>query len=210
MRPILALLVLAAVAAVWQMSGTQPAQGQCSVLSHHPCNPGGCSVLSHHPCNPGGCSVLSHHPCNPEIQYPIGQDLRLTIVSEGSLKPPQDGQAAGGSATAGSAPGDRRLDTIRDMFDALRGCWVPPAEDEARPGMQMSVRLAFKRDGEIIGTPRVTYASHDAPDSAKDAYHDAISEALERCTPLPFSAGLGGAVAGRPVMIRFVDNRTSQ
>ena len=76
--------------------------------------------------------------------------------------------------------------------------------------MEYTIRFAFKRDGEIVAPPRVTYASHDAPDSAKDAYHDAISEALERCTPLPFSAGLGGAVAGRPVMIRFVDNRTSQ
>jgi hypothetical protein len=35
----------------------------------------------------------------------------------------------------------------------------------------------------------------------------AITAALERCTPLPFTDGLGGAVAGRPIAIRFVDNR---
>ena len=59
------------------------------------------------------------------------------------------------------------------------------------PGMQMSVRLAFKRSGEIIGTPRVTYTSPDAPPRARDVYHDAITAALERCTPMPFTDGLG-------------------
>ncbi len=57
--------------------------------------------------------------------------------------------------------------------------------------MQMSVRFAFKRSGEIIATPRVTYASPDAPPEAREIYHDAITAALARCTPLPFSAGLG-------------------
>ena len=76
--------------------------------------------------------------------------------------------------------------------------------------MQMSVRFSFKRTGEIIGTPRVTYASPDAPREARDTYHNAVTASLERCTPMPFSRGLGGAIAGRPIAIRFVDNRTRQ
>ena len=71
----------------------------------------------------------------------------------------------------------------------------------------MSVRLSFKRSGEIMGTPRVTYTSPKASGEAKERYHRAINEALERCTPMHFTAGLGGAVAGRPVAIRYVDNR---
>jgi hypothetical protein len=93
------------------------------------------------------------------------------------------------------------------MFDALRACWVPPPQEEARLGMQMSVRFAFKRSGNIIAAPRVTYASPGAPAETREVYLHAISAALERCTPLPFSDGLGGAVAGRPIAIRFVDNR---
>ena len=44
---------------------------------------------------------------------------------------------------------------------------------------------------------------------AARAEHDAATRgvALERCTPLHFSEGLGNAVAGRPIAIRFVDNR---
>ena len=62
----------------------------------------------------------------------------------------------------------------------------------------------------MIGTPRVTYTSPDAPHEVRDIYHRAINAALTRCTPLPFTAGMGGAVAGRPIDIRFVDNRKLQ
>ena len=98
--------------------------------------------------------------------------------------------------------------TIREMFAALRACWVPPPRDEARHGMEYTVRFALKRDGEIIAPPRVTYSSHDAPAAVRDLYRDAVNAALSRCTPLHFSKGMGGAIAGRPIAIRFVDKRT--
>lgn len=164
-----------------------------------------CSVFDRHPCAPTVCSVFRRRPCTPEIEYPIGQDLQLTI--ESSARDPaivdsgQDGSDAGA---------ERKLDTIAGLFAALRDCWVPPSEDEARPGMQMSVRFSFKRSGEIIGTPRVTYVSPDAPSEARESYRNAVTASLERCTPMPFSKGLGGAIAGRPIAIRFVDNRTKQ
>ena len=161
-----------------------------------------CSVFDRHPCMPTVCSVFRRRPCIPEIDYPIGQDLRLTIESAAVDDKPEDLHGK----DAVDQP-DRKLATLRDMFDALRACWVPPPKEEARAGMQMSVRFAFKRSGEIIATPRVTYTSPDAPPEAREIHHDAITAALARCTPLPFSAGLGGAVAGRPIAIRFVDNR---
>jgi hypothetical protein len=71
--------------------------------------------------------VLQRGPCLPQIEYPIGQDLRLTIVTTAS-----DVNTGGAGATPGSdsdepkADTERRLDTIRDIFDALRACWVPP------------------------------------------------------------------------------------
>lgn len=74
--------------------------------------------------------------------------------------------------------------------------------------MQMSVRFALKRSGEVIAAPRVTYTTPDAPPEVRALYRKAIAAALERCTPMAFSTGLGGAVAGRPIAIRFVDNRT--
>jgi hypothetical protein len=126
--------------------------------------------------------------------FPLGENLQLTVSSTGEKQ--------GETVSA-----DHRIDTIAGMFAALRACWEPPADDEARSGMQMSVRFAFKRNGEIIGEPRVTYTTPGVGDETKQVYRHAIAEALARCTPLPFSDGMGGAVAGRPIAMRVVDDR---
>jgi hypothetical protein len=173
-----------------------------------------CSVLSGRPCHPSFCGVFHRGPCMPYNLPPIGQDLRLTVVStdnnEHGTLPDGDADKAGGEPVSDGTPAkeDRGLDSIRAMFAALRACWVPPPKDEARHGMEYTVRFAFKRDGEMVAPPRVTYASHDAPAQVRDAYRDAVDAALARCTPLHFTDGMGGAVAGRPIAIRYVDNRT--
>lgn len=149
----------------------------------------------------------------PYYLPPLGEDLRLTIVSSDDTdradnNAAQNDQAGDQSGGENATASDHPLASIRDMFAALRACWVPPPKDEARHGMEYTIRFAFKRDGEIVAPPRVTYASHDAPADVRDIYRDAVNAALKRCTPLHFSDGMGGAVAGRPIAIRFVDNRT--
>lgn len=161
----------------------------------------GCRVFSGHPCFATVCGVFARHPCIPYGEYWAGQDLRLTIESASA------GERSASPRVEGDASDDRKLDTLHAMFAALRACWVPPGREEARAGMQMSVRFAFRRSGEIIATPRVTYATPDIPPQTRETYLHAISAALERCTPLRFTEGLGRAVAGRPIAIRFVDNR---
>jgi hypothetical protein len=161
-------------------------------FSHSPC-----SVLNEGPCTPYFCSALQPGPCIPEIDYPIGENLQLTILSK-----PDDKDAAK------YVKPDHDLDTIGDLFAALRSCWTPPPENEAREGMQMSVKFSFKRDGGLIGQPRVTYATDGVPAQTRNVYLGAIKEALTGCTPLALSGGLGGAIAGRPIMIRYVDNRS--
>jgi len=155
-----------------------------------------CSVLDHEPCTPTFCSVFNHGPCIPEIFYPYGQNLQLTVQTV----PPQD------QAEKYRKP-DHDLDTIGDLFAALRSCWAPPPADTAREGMQMSVRFSFKKTGEIIATPQVTYATAGVPADTRATYLKAINESLAACMPLKFTGGLGGALAGRPIAIRYVDNR---
>ncbi len=41
----------------------------------------------------------------------------------------------------------------------------------------------------------------------RDTYLKAINASLDACIPLKFTSGLGGALAGRPIAIRYVDNR---
>lgn len=155
-----------------------------------------CSVLARRPCTPSFCSVFNHGPCIPEIYYPYGENLLLTIESVPSQN----------DAAKYQKP-DHDLDTIGDLFAALRSCWSPPPADTARQGMQMSVRFSFKRSGDIIASPRITYATAGVPADTRAAYLKAINASLDACVPLKFTGGLGGALAGRPIAIRYVDNR---
>ena len=175
----------------------------------------GCSVFGRHPCAPAPsqCGVFSHgRPCLPYDLPPLSEDLRLTITSTDDNDPAnKNAEPAADNTKPADTAADAessKVNTISAMYAALRACWVPPPKDEARHGMQYTVRFAFKRDGEMLAPPRVTYSSHDAPKDVRDIYRDAVDAALRRCTPLHFTAGMGGAVAGRPIAIRFVDNRT--
>ncbi|HZD27159.1 MAG TPA: hypothetical protein VE251_00500, partial [Xanthobacteraceae bacterium] len=68
---------------------------------------------------------------------------------------------------------------------------------------------SFNRAGEILGHPRITYESEQATDNDRLEYRIAVMEALQRCTPMPFTEGLGGAVAGRPFAVPFRIRKTS-
>ena len=155
-----------------------------------------CSTLDGTPCTPRFCSVFQDGPCIPEIDYPYGENLQLTVQT---VPAQQD-------AAKYRRP-DHDLDSIGDLFAALRSCWSAPAADAARAGMQISVRFSFNRSGGLIGPPRLTFATSGVPAGTRNVYLDAIKSSLNACVPLKFSAGLGGAVAGRPIMIRYVDNR---
>jgi hypothetical protein len=185
------LLVVAACLPAGDVSARNRRPIDAAPFSHAPC-----SVLDNRPCTPYHCSVLDHGPCIPEIDYPYGQDLRLTIQS---VPPEQD-------AAKYQKP-DHDLDNIGDLFAALRSCWSPPPADAAREGMQMSVRFSFKRSGEMIARPRVTFATAGIPNDTRATYLKAITSSLDACLPLKFTDGLGGALAGRPIAIRYVDNR---
>jgi hypothetical protein len=148
-------------------------------------------------------------PCFPQFLPPIGQDLRLTIVSTDDNDSANMPTVANKSADeTDKTAHEKSLDSIREMYAALRACWTPPPKDEARHGMEYTIRFAFRRDGEITAPPRRTYSSHEASDEVRDTYRDAVGAALKRCAPLHFSKGMAGVVAGRPIAIRYVDERT--
>jgi hypothetical protein len=146
----------------------------------------------------GSCGVFHRRPCFPKYLPLFGEGLRLTIVSTDDDDTP----------AVKTSDGDHALDKIGDMFAALRGCWVPPPKDEARHGMEYTVRFAFNRNGEVIAPPRMTYSTRGVPTETRNLYRDAVDAAVKRCAPLHFSEGMGDAIAGRPIAVRFVDDRT--
>jgi len=188
---VVVIVVLAGVATFAAADDGRHHRIDATPFSHAPC-----SVLSHEPCAPTSCSVFRRGPCIPEIYYPYGENLQLTVESD----PPSS------DAAMYERP-DHDLNTIDDLFAALRACWNPPPAEEAHEGMQMSVRFSFKRSGEVFARPQVTFATAGVEAATRERYRAAIASSLEACAPLPFTAGLGGALAGRPILVRYVDNR---
>ena len=152
-----------------------------------------CSVLDNRPCAPSFCSVFDTEPCIPDLPFPFGEGLRLTIQakSDGAQAEPPKGE----------------LNTIQDVFAALRACYLPPPLGDSKQGAQMTVVFSFKRNGEIFGEPRFTFATSGLATDVKVAYQKAIAAMIKRCNPLAFTDKLGGALAGRPFAIRFIDSR---
>jgi hypothetical protein len=105
------------------------------------------------------------------------------------------------TAAAGRAEA-QQVDTIKDVITRLHSCWRPPPLSQADP-IDITVIVSFNREGAILGHPRITYESEHASDNDRLKYRIAVMETLQRCTPLPFTEGLGGAVAGRPFAIPF-------
>jgi hypothetical protein len=110
-------------------------------------------------------------------------------------------------SAAQAEPG--RVNTIDELFARLRQCWQPPKLPEGHPGMQITVLFMLRRDGEIFGKPKITFESPNATEADSIGYRVAVMETLQRCTPMPFTEGMGGAAAGKPIRFRFDDRRNN-
>jgi hypothetical protein len=102
----------------------------------------------------------------------------------------------------GARAEDKPVNTIKDVFERLGTCWKPPPASRAK-AMDITVIVSFNRSGAIMGRPKITYESPEATDNDRLEYRVAVMEALQRCTPMPFTESMGGAVAGHPFAVRF-------
>jgi hypothetical protein len=144
--------------------------------------------------------------CRPTDRHPFRRQSRPAVTAWACL-------VGGTLAIAMVATGavaqtrDQPLNTLNDVIAALRACWAPPPMDQSRPGMQITVQMSFRRNGELFGQPRITFESLGASDDERLAYRIAVAKMLKRCAPLPFTDALGNAIAGRPLTMRLIDNR---
>jgi len=106
------------------------------------------------------------------------------------------------SSPAGAQGLPGQVNTIREAIEKIGSCWKPPPASRATP-IDITVVVSFNRAGEILGHPRISYESEQATDNDRLQYRIAVMEALQRCTPMPFTESMAGAVAGRPFAIKF-------
>src|SRR3954452_9545208 len=100
-----------------------------------------------------------------------------------------------------------RVDNIEELFARIRQCWQRPRLPDGHPGMQITVLFMLTLSGEIFGKPKITFESPEVTETESILYRTAVMETLQRCKPMPFSDGMGGAAAGKPIRFRFDDRR---
>jgi hypothetical protein len=187
----LLVIIGAAALAVASIAAPEEAHAICSVLSHFPCTPYVGSVFRRHPFTPYSCGVFGG-PCSPQIVLPFRQVPVIKI--DGHDGPPEP------------VDRDHPLDRLDEIARLLSKCLELPPDGQSQAGMELALKLAFKRDGELLADPRFTY-THDASQKVKEAYHAAALDMLKRCTPLPITDKFGGAIAGRPFVVAIRDTR---
>src|SRR5437016_8750429 len=100
------------------------------------------------------------------------------------------------SASAAAQNPQAPINTLTDLEAALMACWVPPPMEQSRLGMQITVLMSFKRNGELFGQPRIAFQSREASETERSPYRIAVAQMLERCASLRFTGSVGKAMTG--------------
>lgn len=143
------------------------------------------------------CNSIRYGPCVPKTGYFLSETMQLTVLS----KPDQKDAAI-------YIKPDRDLNTIDDLFTALRACWTPPMAGGASERTEISVKFSLKRDGRLIGPPRMIHVTDRVSTHRRDVYFNSIVASLAACEPFALTKGFSNAIVGQPITVRYVDNRS--
>ena len=103
-----------------------------------------------------------------------------------------------------------KIDNLQGFMAALAECWEPPPVDSGRGPVDLTFQVSFKRSGELFGKPRIVNFARPVSDEERQRYYTSVAEAINRCSPMPFTDSMGGAVAGRTFRVNFLDRRNTR
>jgi len=99
------------------------------------------------------------------------------------------------------------VNNLQELAAALAACWSPPPPDRERGPVDVIFQVSFKRSGELFGKPRIVEFARAVTPEERGRYYAAVAEAIDRCSQMPFTEQMGGAVAGRVFRVNFIDAR---
>ena len=102
------------------------------------------------------------------------------------------------------------VNNLQELSAALAACWSPPPADRERGPVGVIFQVSFKRSGELFGKPRIVEFVRPVTPEERGRYYAAVAEAIDRCSQMPFTEAMGGAVAGRVFRVNFIDLRNSK
>lgn len=104
--------------------------------------------------------------------------------------------AGGGVALAEDASPAGTLSGLQRQLSACMGRTpLGPA------GSRLTIMLAMKRDGSILGKPRITFSHLEGDADQRRRFVGEAERAVEACLPFRITPALGKAIAGRPFFI---------
>ena len=98
---------------------------------------------------------------------------------------------------------DGRVNTLKEMSSRFDECYLATVRELGLADVDITVWVSFKRDGQMIGPPRLAYESKGVTDEQDLHARTVVKEMLQRCTPMPFTETMAHAVAGRMFRMRF-------
>ena len=104
---------------------------------------------------------------------------------------------------AQAAPADNLATLWRNLGACTKLDGVPPGA----VGSEVTVLFSLKRDGSLLGRPRITHSRLVGNESDRRGFIAAALGAVSRCLPMPITDGLGGAIAGRPLNLRLMSRK---
>jgi hypothetical protein len=99
------------------------------------------------------------------------------------------------------------LQTLRSMDEvgaAIGACWKAPVGSK---GSFVTLSFSFRRDGMLIGPPRLAAASVPGDADARQRFLSSAITAVERCAPLHLAPALAGNIAGLVFTMRFFGSK---
>ena len=91
--------------------------------------------------------------------------------------------------------------TLRELWSELSACITAPS---GNAGSDLTIIFAPKRDGSLLGKPRIAHSHLIGDPDAQRRFVEAAIIAVAKCLPVIITSELGGAIAGRPLSIRIV------
>jgi hypothetical protein len=101
---------------------------------------------------------------------------------------------AGLAAAQQEAPANNLDDLRRELGSCL-------ARNAVGAGSSVTIMFTMKRDGSLLGRPRITHAQLADDAEARRRFLADVERAVDACLPVKITPSFGGAIAGRPFLI---------
>ena len=115
--------------------------------------------------------------------------------------------AAALNTTGAIAQHGTPANTLMDIRRQFSACLESTPIDK---GSVITITFAMKRDGSLLGKPRISYSHFNGDVEARRRFVEDVHYALNSCLPLKITPALGAAIAGQIFFVTFEGDEPQQ